>query len=165
MLPNIGNRFLDYFPLQNQTPGFHFPYGNLLFPAFILHSEFDLHWTKRSFNVYHFHGLSLNLKVKLFNLSQFYFLHASFFCYYVMFVNFCLRIYIYIFLDWVWCRKRKRGGKSWSLSKSKVGSTSVIFFVNFVFIKFFILTLIWSFMDGTIYFDYVSYFNCSHFFF
>ena len=40
MLPNIENRFLDYFPLQNQTPGFHFPYKNSFFSAFILHSEF-----------------------------------------------------------------------------------------------------------------------------
>ena len=48
MLPNTVNHFLDYFPLQNQTLGFHFPYGNSLSPAFILHSEFNLDRTKRS---------------------------------------------------------------------------------------------------------------------
>ena len=42
------NRFLEYFLLQNQTPGFHFPYRNSLSPTFILHSEFDLHRTKCS---------------------------------------------------------------------------------------------------------------------
>ena len=54
MLPNTENRSSDYFPLQNQTPGFHFPYGNSFSPAFILHSEFNLHRAKCS--------LSLSLK-------------------------------------------------------------------------------------------------------
>ena len=54
MLPNTENRFPDYFPLQNQTPGFQFPYGNSFSPAFILHSEFNLHRAKCS--------LSLSLK-------------------------------------------------------------------------------------------------------
>ena len=48
MLPNTKNHFLNYFSLQNQTPGFHFSYGNLFPPAFILHLEFNLHRTKRS---------------------------------------------------------------------------------------------------------------------
>ena len=48
MLPNTENRFPDYFLLQSQTPGFHFPYENSFSPAFILHSKFDLHQTKRS---------------------------------------------------------------------------------------------------------------------
>ena len=48
MLPNTRNHFLDYFPLQNQTPKSHFPYRNSLSHAFILHLEFDLHWTKCS---------------------------------------------------------------------------------------------------------------------
>ena len=50
MLLNIENRFLDYFPLQNQTPKLYFPYRNSLSPTFILHSKFDLHWTKNSLN-------------------------------------------------------------------------------------------------------------------
>ena len=48
MLPNTENHFLNYFLLQNQTPGFHFSYGNLFPLAFILHLEFNLHRTKRS---------------------------------------------------------------------------------------------------------------------
>ena len=35
MLPNTGNHFLDYFPLQNQIPIFQFLYGNSLSPTFI----------------------------------------------------------------------------------------------------------------------------------
>ena len=50
MLLNTINRFSDYFSLQNQTPGFHIPYENSFTPAFILHSEFNLHRTKRSLN-------------------------------------------------------------------------------------------------------------------
>ena len=48
MLPNTKNCFPNYFPLQNQTLGFHFPYENSFSPTFILHSEFDLHRAKRS---------------------------------------------------------------------------------------------------------------------
>ena len=48
MLPNTGKSFPDYFTLQNQTPGFYFPYENSYFPAFILHSKFILHKTKHS---------------------------------------------------------------------------------------------------------------------
>ena len=46
MLPNTENHFPDYFPLHNQTLEFYFLYGNSLSPTFILHSEFDLQWTK-----------------------------------------------------------------------------------------------------------------------
>ena len=46
MLPNTENHFPDYFPLHNQTLEFYFLYGNSLSPTFILHSEFDLRWTK-----------------------------------------------------------------------------------------------------------------------
>jgi len=51
MLPNIENHFSNYFPLHNQTLKFYFPFGNSLSPAFILHSKFDLQWTKRSLSV------------------------------------------------------------------------------------------------------------------
>ena len=50
MLTNTKNCFLNYFPLQNQTLEFYFPYENSLFPTFILHSEFNLHSTKHSLN-------------------------------------------------------------------------------------------------------------------
>ena len=48
MLSNTGKSFPDYFPLQNQTLGFHFSYENSFSPAFILHLEFDLHRAKRN---------------------------------------------------------------------------------------------------------------------
>ena len=78
-----------------------------------------------SLNRHFFLSISQTLTISI--LFRFISFPLSFFGYYVMLANF---LFLYIFLYWVF-RKRKRVGKSWSLSKSKVRSTSITSFCDF----------------------------------
>ena len=83
------------------------------------------HWVVIFFSLSLDSPISQTLTISI--LFRFISFTLSFFGYYVMLANF---LSMYIFLDWVF-RKRKRVVKSWSLSKSKVRSTSITSFCDF----------------------------------
>ena len=127
-------------------------------------------YLNQTINVYHFHDLSLNLKVKPFNLSQVYFFQDSYTLSFLI-TMLCMLIFVWvythIFFFWIGCGvgRGKEVGKAKTFQNLRLDLLQSNLFVIFMFIKVFILTLIWSFMDEMIYCDSISDLSCLHFFF
>ena len=119
--------------------------------------------------VCYFHYLSLNLKVKPFNLSQVYFFQDSYTLSFLI-TMLCMLIFVWvythIFFFWIGCGvgRGKEVGKAKTFQNLRLDLLQSNIFVIFMFIKVFILTLIWSFMDEMIYCDSISDLSCLHFF-
>ena len=122
-------------------------------------------YLNQTINVYHFHNLSLNLKVKPFNLSQVYFFQDSYTLSFLI-TMLCMLIFVWvythIFFFWIGCGvgRGKEVGKAEAFQNLRLDLLQSYLFVNFMFIKFlFYLFFIYFDIDLKLYgWDYIFWF-------